>query len=101
MTAGTTTLKIMSRGKERTYLLHIPTAYDPTKPTSLVLAFHGMSDKAPDFFKMNRSRQAKRTNATSSGSFRRDWESSRAGTRATAVASRSCSRSMMSALCAT
>ncbi len=52
MTAGTTTLKMMSRGKERTYLLHIPTGYDPTKPSSLVLAFHGMSDKAPDFFKM-------------------------------------------------
>ena len=33
MTAGTTTLKMMSRGKERTYLLHIPTGYDPTKPT--------------------------------------------------------------------
>lgn len=51
MTAGTTTKKIMSGGKERTYLLHIPTAYDPSKPTSLVFAFHGLSDKAPDFLK--------------------------------------------------
>jgi len=49
--AGTTTVKLMSRGKERTYLLHIPSGYDPQKPTPLVFAFHGLSDKAPDFLK--------------------------------------------------
>ncbi len=49
--AGTKTLKMMSRGKERTYLLHIPPGYDPSKPTALVFAFHGLSDKAPDFLK--------------------------------------------------
>jgi len=51
MTPGTQTRKLMSRGKERTYLIHIPTKYDPSKPTSLVFAFHGMSDKAADFIK--------------------------------------------------
>lgn len=51
MTAGTVTKKLTSGGKERTYLLHIPTGYDPRKPTSLVFAFHGLSDKAPAFLK--------------------------------------------------
>lgn len=48
---GTTTLMMMSGAKQRTYLLHVPTKYDETKPTSLVFAFHGLSDKAVDFIK--------------------------------------------------
>jgi polyhydroxybutyrate depolymerase len=50
-TSGTRTLMMMSGGKQRTYLLHIPTKYDETQPTSLVFAFHGLSDKAVDFIK--------------------------------------------------
>jgi polyhydroxybutyrate depolymerase len=32
---------IVSSGLEREYLLHVPTGYDRTKPTSLVLSLHG------------------------------------------------------------
>lgn len=48
---GTTTRMIMSGGRARTYLLHVPATYDAAKPTSLVFAFHGLSDKATDFIK--------------------------------------------------
>lgn len=32
---------IVSSGVERTYLVHVPTRYDLTKPTPLVMSFHG------------------------------------------------------------
>lgn len=48
---GTVTKMMMSRGQNRTYLFHIPARYDPTKPTALVVAFHGLSDNAQNFFK--------------------------------------------------
>jgi polyhydroxybutyrate depolymerase len=51
MTGTTSSNTIMSGGKMRTYLLRVPPSYDPTKPTSLVLAFHGLSDKVADFVK--------------------------------------------------
>lgn len=47
---GTSTRTLMSRGKARTYILHVPTKYDPTQPTELVFAFHGLSDKADSFY---------------------------------------------------
>jgi len=51
MPPGTTTQTIMSGGRARTYLLHMPPTYDAAAPTSLVFAFHGLSDKATDFIK--------------------------------------------------
>lgn len=51
MAPGTTTRMMMSRGQKRTYHLHVPTQYDPSRGTSLVLAFHGLSDKAASFMK--------------------------------------------------
>lgn len=48
---GTTTHMMMSRGQQRTYFLIVPKGYDPVKPSALVLAFHGLSDKAADFMK--------------------------------------------------
>jgi polyhydroxybutyrate depolymerase len=32
---------LVSSGQEREYLLHVPTSYDPTKPTPLVISMHG------------------------------------------------------------
>ncbi len=49
--AGTTTRTMMSRGQKRTYHRHVPTQYDPSRGTALVLAFHGLSDKATAFMK--------------------------------------------------
>ena len=39
--SGDTTRSLVHDGIERTYLLHIPPGYDATRPTPLVLAFHG------------------------------------------------------------
>ncbi|MFE0020147.1 alpha/beta hydrolase family esterase [Amycolatopsis sp. NPDC059021] len=33
--------KVVSGGIERTYLLHVPQGYQPHRPTSLILSFHG------------------------------------------------------------
>lgn len=46
---GTTARTMMSRGKARTYFLHVPAKYDPSLPTELVFAFHGLGDKADSF----------------------------------------------------
>jgi polyhydroxybutyrate depolymerase len=32
---------LVSSGQEREYLLHVPTSYDPAKPTALVISMHG------------------------------------------------------------
>lgn len=34
-------------GRERSYLVHVPTNYDPKKPTSVVLALHGAAMDGP------------------------------------------------------
>lgn len=39
--AGTRTVTLTSGGKERTFDLHVPATYDPTKRTPLVFLFHG------------------------------------------------------------
>jgi polyhydroxybutyrate depolymerase len=44
--AGTRTVKIMSGGIERSFDLHVPANYDPTKRTPLVLVFHGYTMSA-------------------------------------------------------
>lgn len=51
VSAGTTQRMMMSRGQKRTYFLHVPPKYDPARGIPLVLAFHGLSDKAADFIK--------------------------------------------------
>lgn len=43
---ATTSVPITVGSLERVYLLHLPTTYDPIKPTSLVLNFHGYTDSA-------------------------------------------------------
>lgn len=48
---GTSMRMVMSRGQQRSYYLLVPSRYDPTLPTSLVLAFHGLSDKAGDYMR--------------------------------------------------
>ncbi len=48
---GTTMHKIMSSGKERTYLLHVPTHYDPRKPTQALVDLHGFTDTAAGHLK--------------------------------------------------
>jgi polyhydroxybutyrate depolymerase len=40
--AGTrNTGRLMSSGREREYLLHVPATYDPAKPAALVISMHG------------------------------------------------------------
>ena len=51
MASGTTARTMMSRGQKRSYFLHVPAHYDPGLGTALVLAFHGLSDKASAFMK--------------------------------------------------
>jgi polyhydroxybutyrate depolymerase len=43
---ATTSIPITVNGLDRVYLLHLPSNYDPNKPTSLVLSFHGYTDSA-------------------------------------------------------
>ncbi len=43
---ATSTVKINVNRKERIYLLHIPSGYDPNAPTPLVLSIHGYTDTA-------------------------------------------------------
>ncbi|HSO37305.1 MAG TPA: PHB depolymerase family esterase [Labilithrix sp.] len=48
-TAGDRTVTIDSGGVARTFNLHVPAAYDPTKRTPLVLLFHGYTMSAATF----------------------------------------------------
>ncbi len=48
---GTQTRTISVGSSKRTYLLHIPPNYDPSKFTSVVFAFHGFTTQATDFIK--------------------------------------------------
>lgn len=41
--------ELTSGGQVRQYLLHIPAAYQPEKPTALVLGFHGMDSSSVEF----------------------------------------------------
>lgn len=43
---GTVTRRLRSGGQDRTYLLHVPTGYDPSRPTAVVLSFHGFTSSA-------------------------------------------------------
>jgi len=36
--------RIVSSGQERTYLLFVPTSYDPARPTPLVISIHGFAE---------------------------------------------------------
>jgi len=47
--AGEQDLTIMSSGVARSYRIHVPQSYDPTKGAELVLAFHGYGDAVGDF----------------------------------------------------
>jgi polyhydroxybutyrate depolymerase len=45
-TPGTQTMNITSNGVARTYLRRIPTGYDATKPTPVIIDFHGLAEGA-------------------------------------------------------
>ena len=47
-TAGDKPRTLMLAGNERTYSLHVPATYDPTKGTPLVFLFHGYTMTASD-----------------------------------------------------
>ena len=42
--ADRTNGRIVSSGMERTYLLHVPSSYDPGKLTPLVISIHGFAE---------------------------------------------------------
>jgi polyhydroxybutyrate depolymerase len=50
---GDTTRSLVYAGIERTYILHIPTGYDGTHPTPLVLAFHGIGLNAEEMIRIS------------------------------------------------
>jgi len=41
LSPGDTTRTLTHDGRERSYLAHVPPAYDPTRPSPVVLVFHG------------------------------------------------------------
>lgn len=43
-TGSSNGLALTSNGLKRTYLLHLPSAYSPTKPHGLIFSFHGRSE---------------------------------------------------------
>lgn len=45
---GETTRRLIVSGGERSYLLHIPSGYDPSKRYPLVLSFHGFTSNSED-----------------------------------------------------
>ena len=50
---GDTTRSLVFAGIERTYVLHIPAGYDATRPTPLVLAFHGIGLNAEEMIRIS------------------------------------------------
>ena len=48
---GTQNRTISIGSSKRTYVLHIPPGYDPTRFTQVVFAFHGFTNQATDFTK--------------------------------------------------
>jgi polyhydroxybutyrate depolymerase len=53
LTPGHTTRSLIYAGIERTYVLHIPPGYDSTRPTPLVLAFHGIGLNAEEIIRIS------------------------------------------------
>jgi polyhydroxybutyrate depolymerase len=53
LAAGDTTRSLVYAGSERTYVLHIPSGYDGTHPTALVLAFHGIGLNAEEMIRIS------------------------------------------------
>jgi polyhydroxybutyrate depolymerase len=49
---GDTTRSLSYGGEERTYVLHIPSAYDPSKATPVVLIFHGFGLNAEEMIRI-------------------------------------------------
>jgi polyhydroxybutyrate depolymerase len=49
---GDTTRSLSYGGEERTYVLHIPSAYDPSLATPLVLIFHGFGLNAEEMIRI-------------------------------------------------
>jgi polyhydroxybutyrate depolymerase len=47
-----TTRSLSVDGQERSYIVHIPTAYNPSEPTPLVLIFHGYGLNAEDMIRI-------------------------------------------------
>jgi polyhydroxybutyrate depolymerase len=50
---GDTTRSLVFAGIERKYVLHIPKAYDATRPTPLVLALHGIGLNAEEMIRIS------------------------------------------------
>jgi polyhydroxybutyrate depolymerase len=50
---GDATRTLVYAGIERTYILHIPASYDATRPTPLVLAFHGIGLDAGEMIRIS------------------------------------------------
>ena len=50
---GDMTRSLIYDGIERTYILHIPAGYDATRPTPLVLAFHGIGLNAGEMIRIS------------------------------------------------
>jgi polyhydroxybutyrate depolymerase len=50
---GDATRSLVYAGIERTYVLHIPAGYDATRPTPLVLAFHGIGLNAEEMIRIS------------------------------------------------
>ncbi len=50
---GDTTRSLVYAGIERTYVLYIPAGYDNTRPTPLVLAFHGIGLNAQEMIRIS------------------------------------------------
>lgn len=42
LTPGTSTRQLMHDGLQRSFIVHVPSSYDNTKPLPLVLSFHGL-----------------------------------------------------------
>ncbi len=51
--AGDSEHTLMVAGLERSYVLHIPPAYDPSQPAALVLAFHGITLNAGEMMRIS------------------------------------------------
>ena len=50
---GDTTRNLVYAGIERSYVLHVPTGYDASRPTPLVLAFHGIGLNAEEMIRIS------------------------------------------------
>jgi polyhydroxybutyrate depolymerase len=45
--------KLIYAGVERSYVVHVPSSYDPTQPAALVLAFHGITLDAYEMMRIS------------------------------------------------